>query len=108
MGLAVGTSGWSYNHWEGVLYPPGLATAKRLATYVERFSTVELNASFYRGPRYTIFGGWRNRLPEGFAMSVKVASFRGGSGWRSNSGTRPGTIRTSTGSWNATAPPIAS
>ncbi|MFP3548510.1 DUF72 domain-containing protein, partial [Rhizobium sp. SIMBA_035] len=36
------------------------------------FNTVELNASFYRWPRDTTFAGWRTRLPQGFAMSVKA------------------------------------
>ncbi|MFJ4029451.1 DUF72 domain-containing protein [Paenarthrobacter sp. NPDC089989] len=72
MAIHIGTSGWSYDHWTNVLYPPGLPTAKRLQAYVERFSTVELNASFYRWPRDTTFAGWRDRLPPGFAMSVKA------------------------------------
>ncbi|MFJ4211021.1 DUF72 domain-containing protein [Paenarthrobacter sp. NPDC089675] len=72
MGIHIGTSGWSYDHWNNVLYPQGLPTAKRLEAYVARFSTVELNASFYRWPRDTTFAGWRDRLPPGFAMSVKA------------------------------------
>jgi uncharacterized protein YecE (DUF72 family) len=70
--LNIGTSGWSYDHWENVLYPPGLPSRDRLQYYVARFNTVELNASFYRWPRETSFASWRNRLPEGFAMSVKA------------------------------------
>jgi len=31
--IRVGTSGWSYDHWEGVLHPPGLPTCERLAVY---------------------------------------------------------------------------
>lgn len=72
MTLNIGTSGWSYDHWENVLYPPGLPSRDRLQYYVARFNTVELNASFYRWPRETSFASWRNRLPEGFAMSVKA------------------------------------
>ncbi|MCT9868424.1 DUF72 domain-containing protein [Paenarthrobacter aurescens] len=72
MGIHIGTSGWSYAHWEGVLYPPGLPPSKRLAHYAARFSTVELNASFYRWPRDTSFASWRDRLPAGFALSVKA------------------------------------
>jgi uncharacterized protein YecE (DUF72 family) len=70
--LHVGTSGWSYDHWDGVLYPPGTPPRDRLAHYVRRFGTVELNASFYRWPRTATFAGWRRRLPEGFALSVKA------------------------------------
>ena len=68
----IGTSGWSYDHWEDVLYRPGLPVRDRLAAYVERFETVELNASFYRWPRDTVFAGWQRRLPPGFQMSVKA------------------------------------
>ncbi len=72
MTVHVGTSGWSYDHWDGVLYPPGTPPRDRLAHYVRRFGTVELNASFYRWPRTATFAGWRERLPEGFALSVKA------------------------------------
>ncbi|GAB2464979.1 uncharacterized protein YecE (DUF72 family) [Conyzicola lurida] len=68
----IGTSGWSYDHWDGVLYRPGLPARDRLAAYVERFDTVELNASFYRWPRESSFASWRRRLPDGFALSVKA------------------------------------
>ncbi|TFV58029.1 DUF72 domain-containing protein [Mycobacterium sp. PS03-16] len=70
--IRIGTSGWSYDHWTDVLYPAGTPVAKRLARYVEAFDTVELNASFYRWPRDDTFAGWRQRLPEGFTMSVKA------------------------------------
>ena len=72
MSVHIGTSGWSYDHWDGVLYPPGTPPRDRLAHYVQRFDAVELNASFYRWPRDATFAGWRRRLPPGFAMSVKA------------------------------------
>jgi uncharacterized protein YecE (DUF72 family) len=68
----VGTSGWSYDHWDGVLYPPGTPPRDRLAHYVRRFGTVELNASFYRWPRTATFASWRRRLPPGFQLSAKA------------------------------------
>ncbi|MGY1692524.1 DUF72 domain-containing protein [Geodermatophilus sp. SYSU D01105] len=72
MAVHIGTSGWSYDHWDGVLYPPGTPPRDRLAHYVRRFGTVELNASFYRWPRTATFVGWRQRLPPGFQLSVKA------------------------------------
>ncbi len=72
MTVHVGTSGWSYAHWDGVLYPPGTPARERLGHYVRRFPTVELNASFYRWPRAATFAGWRRRLPDGFQLSVKA------------------------------------
>jgi uncharacterized protein YecE (DUF72 family) len=71
--VRVGTSGWSYDHWRGVLYEPGLPTAARLDIYCREFDTVELNASFYRWPKDATFAAWRDRLPDGFAMSVKAS-----------------------------------
>lgn len=72
MTVRIGTSGWSYDHWTDVLYPPGLPSARRLARYAEVFDTVELNASFYRWPKDSTFTGWRDQLPDGFTMSVKA------------------------------------
>jgi len=72
MGVRIGTSGWSYDHWAGVLYPHGLPAAQRLGVYTSEFDTVELNASFYRWPPPPRFAQWRDRLPPGFAMSVKA------------------------------------
>jgi uncharacterized protein YecE (DUF72 family) len=69
----VGTSGWSYPHWDGVLYPPGSPAPDRLSHLASTFSTVELNASFYRWPTDRSFARWRARLPDGFVMSVKAA-----------------------------------
>jgi uncharacterized protein YecE (DUF72 family) len=68
----IGTSGWSYGHWDGVLYPHGLPPAERLAHYVRRYDTVEVNSTFYRWPPEAAFAGWQRRLPEGFLMTVKA------------------------------------
>jgi len=72
LSIRIGTSGWSYAHWDHVLYPGGTLSRDRLGHYVRRFDTVELNASFYRWPRDGTFAGWRRRLPNGFALSVKA------------------------------------
>ena len=68
----VGTSGWSYDHWKDVIYPPRLPAGARLETYVREFDTVELNASFYRWPPPAGFASWRDRLPPGFELAVKA------------------------------------
>ena len=70
--IQVGTSGWSYRHWEGVLYPHDLPPRQRLEHYIARYRTVELNASYYRWPTDTAFTYWRRRLPPGFVLAVKA------------------------------------
>lgn len=72
MTIRIGTSGWSYDDWRGVLYPPKTPASARLARYAEEFDTVELNASFYRWPKDDTFEAWRRQLPPGFTMSVKA------------------------------------
>jgi uncharacterized protein YecE (DUF72 family) len=72
MAIHIGTSGWSYAHWHGVLYPHGSPAGDRLGYYLERFGTVELNSSAYRWPADTTFRGWQRRLPPGFLLSVKA------------------------------------
>jgi uncharacterized protein YecE (DUF72 family) len=72
MTLHIGTSGWSYDHWQGVLYPPDTPARDRLAHYLRRFRTVEVNSTFYRWPADATFARWRRRLPDGFQMSVKA------------------------------------
>lgn len=72
MAIHVGTSGWSYAHWEGVLYPPGLPSRERLGLYTRAFGTVEVNSSFYRWPRRASFARWRDASPEDFVWTFKA------------------------------------
>ncbi|MGZ8412455.1 MAG: DUF72 domain-containing protein [Gemmatirosa sp.] len=72
MTVHIGTSGWSYAHWTGVLYPEGLPPRERLDHYVPHFRTAELNSSYYRWPRDAAFARWKRRLPPGFRLSVKA------------------------------------
>ena len=72
MAVYIGTSGWSYDHWQNVLYPNGLPAVKRLDYYTSRYRTVEINSTFYRWPGDAAFVRWRQRLPDGFLFTVKA------------------------------------
>jgi uncharacterized protein YecE (DUF72 family) len=69
----VGTSGWSYDHWAGVLYPRGASSLERLDAYAREFDTVEVNNTFYRWPKDEVFATWRERTPEGFVFTIKAS-----------------------------------
>src|SRR5437588_8083304 len=73
MSIHIGTSGWSYDHWQGVLYPRGASSLERLDAYARRFRTVEVNNTFYRWPREEVFEIWRERTPDGFIFSAKAS-----------------------------------
>lgn len=70
--VLIGTSGWSYDHWEGILYPKGLSSQKRLSYYMKEFDTVEVNYSFYRIPTEKSVLRWRESSPEDFTFALKA------------------------------------
>ena len=70
--LWVGTSGYNYAEWKGSFYPEDLPASKMLGYYSERFSTVEINYSFYRLPSEKVIGNWAETAPEGFAFTLKA------------------------------------
>ena len=70
--VRVGTSGYNYPAWKGSFYPADLPASKMLAYYVERFSTVEINATFYRMPTVKTLTAWRAAAPEGFTFVLKA------------------------------------
>jgi uncharacterized protein YecE (DUF72 family) len=75
MPLVIGTSGWQYKDWRGVLYPPGVPEARWLECYASTFPVVENNGTFYKLPAPDVFAGWRNRTPDGFTMVVKASRY---------------------------------
>lgn len=72
MTIHIGTSGWSYDHWQGVLYPADLPQRERLAQYVRHFATVEVNSTYYHWPPSTTFASWRQRTPDHFVLTAKA------------------------------------
>lgn len=71
--MHIGTSGWSYPHWKGLVYPPGLPARAWLRHYARRFRTVEINNSFYRLPGADTLRGWREQVPMDFVFAVKAS-----------------------------------
>jgi len=68
----VGTSGYNYPEWKGTFYPKDLPTSKMLPYYVERFTTVEINNTFYRMPSAKTATGWGAAAPAGFTFVLKA------------------------------------
>lgn len=69
--LLVGTSGYSYQHWKGVFYPPDVHEPRWLEYYAEHFDAVELNVTFYNLPKPETFTEWHDRTPDGFRFAIK-------------------------------------
>ena len=74
--IYIGTSGFSYAHWEkGVFYPLDLPKAKQLEYYSKNFQTVELNNPFYHLPLAKTFQSWYQRTPHDFIFAVKASRY---------------------------------
>jgi|YNPNPStandDraft_1061719.scaffolds.fasta_scaffold14033_3 uncharacterized protein YecE (DUF72 family) len=72
--LYIGCSGYLYADWRGgAFYPQGLRHKDEFAYYAGRFNTVELNSTFYRQPKESVWEGWEQRAPEGFLYAVKMS-----------------------------------
>ena len=67
----IGTSGWSYDHWDAIFYPEHMPDGERLAFYASRFSTVEIDATFYRLPTEAAVARWAATVPDDFRFAVK-------------------------------------
>ncbi|GAB6282830.1 MAG: DUF72 domain-containing protein [Ignavibacterium sp.] len=71
----IGTSGWNYPHWKGLFYPDDLSQTKWLQFYASKFSTVELNSTFYHLPKEKTYENWKNKVSKNFIFSVKASRF---------------------------------
>ncbi len=71
----IGCSGWNYRDWRGVLYPEGLPQRRWLERYGAVFSTVEINATFYRLPTEKAVTAWAEETPADFVFAVKTSRY---------------------------------
>jgi uncharacterized protein YecE (DUF72 family) len=73
--IRIGISGWRYAPWRGKFYPQGLRQADELAYAAGKFSTVEINGTFYALQQPEFFQAWRDATPEAFVFAVKGTRF---------------------------------
>ncbi|MBW1988617.1 MAG: DUF72 domain-containing protein [Deltaproteobacteria bacterium] len=73
--IRVGTSGWHYDHWVGPFYPEGMKSGEFLDFYKDRFSTTEINNSFYRLPSEKTLKVWKAKVPKGFVFAAKGSRY---------------------------------
>lgn len=72
--LLIGTSGWNYDSWQGPFYGD---TRKKdwLRFCAERFTAIEVNATFYRLQSRETFKRWRDETPKDFRFAIKGNRF---------------------------------
>ena len=70
--IIVGTAGWSYKDWEGVVYPKG--QKERLGYLARYLDHVEINTTFYHPPAERASAQWALAVADnpGFTFSAKA------------------------------------
>jgi len=71
--LLAGASGHSFKEWKGVFYPDDIKAEDMLAYYAVRLPTVEINNTFYRMPKTSVFENWAAAAPKDFRFSIKAS-----------------------------------
>jgi uncharacterized protein YecE (DUF72 family) len=67
--ILLGTCGWSYAEWEGILYP---YAQNKLKQYSSIFPTAEIDSTFYSVPKEGMVLGWTRNTPRDFVFSAKL------------------------------------
>ena len=70
--FSIGTSGYSFPDWKGVVYPRGLPPQRWLEHYAEHFNLLELNVSYYRQPAPVTIERLVKLTPADFRVVVKA------------------------------------
>lgn len=73
MQIHVGTSGFSYDEWNGSFYPEALPADERLRFYASELGSVEVNATFHRMPKPSVLEAWSAATPPEFRFALKAS-----------------------------------
>lgn len=71
----IGTAGWSYEDWSGIVYPEGKARSFHPLLFLARYiNLVEINSTFYRPPVIRISFSWVKKVENypDFLFSIKL------------------------------------
>jgi uncharacterized protein YecE (DUF72 family) len=75
--IRIGPAGWSYQDWEGIVYPPKKGSKfDPLAYLCEFFDTIELNNTFYRPPTPAMSKSWARRVQSNSRFKFTAKLYR--------------------------------
>ncbi len=75
--IRIGPAGWSYQDWEGIVYPPRKGAKFDPLVYLSGyFDTIELNNTFYRIPTPQMANSWAKRVQASPRFKFTVKLFR--------------------------------
>ncbi len=72
--IKIGTSGYSYEDWKGIVYPNSLSKKGFLSHYARFFPITEINSTYYHLPSPGMFENILKKVPDDFQFVVKLSS----------------------------------
>jgi uncharacterized protein YecE (DUF72 family) len=73
--ICVGIGGWNYAPWRKTFYPAGTPQNRELEYASRHVTSIEINSTFYRLQKPTVFAKWHDSTPEKFMFSIKAPRF---------------------------------
>ncbi|HET9834789.1 MAG TPA: DUF72 domain-containing protein [Rhodanobacteraceae bacterium] len=70
--IRVGIGGWNFAPWRDNFYPKGLPQRRELEFASRRVTAIEINSTFYRAQKPSVYAKWRDETPPGFVFSLKA------------------------------------
>lgn len=70
--IYIGTSGWFYDEWKGIVYPKNISQKDMFRYYCQFFRTAEINSTFYQIPSLKTVTSWAQNCPPSFKFSAKI------------------------------------
>ncbi|MCE5199421.1 MAG: DUF72 domain-containing protein [Armatimonadota bacterium] len=72
--IRLGTSGYSFGNWKGIVYPGNIKDSEMLSYYIShyRLNSVEINYTYYRMPSTKVFDSYARKSPNNFIFTVKL------------------------------------
>lgn len=73
--IRVGIGGWAYEPWQGTFYPERHPRKRELEYASRRFSSIEINSTYYSAQKPESFAKWYEQTPDTFVFSVKAPRY---------------------------------
>lgn len=70
--ILVGTAGYSYDDWKGVVYPEDVEKKEMLPLYAREFLFTEVNSTYYRLPNKYMMYNMQAKTPPDFQFVIKA------------------------------------
>ncbi|MBV9331843.1 MAG: DUF72 domain-containing protein [Alphaproteobacteria bacterium] len=73
--IRVGIGGWKYAPWRETFYPKEVTQAQELSFASRAVTAIEINSTFYRAQRASVFKSWANQTPDDFVFTLKAPRY---------------------------------